>query len=39
MLYMKAIKRVNPKEVSSQEKKNFFCFPLILYLSEMTGIH
>ena len=38
MLYMKAVKRVNPKSSHHKGKK---CFPisLILYLYEMMGIH
>ena len=35
---MKAVKRVNPKKLSSQEKYSFFCF-FNLYLYEMMDVH
>ena len=37
MLYMKAVKKVNPK--SSHHKEKIFPISLILYLHEMMDVH
>ena len=37
MLYMKAVKKVNPK--SSNHKEKIFSISLILYLHEMMDVH
>ena len=38
MVYMKAVKRANPKS-SHHKWKTFFSFSLILYLDETMDVH
>ena len=38
MLYMRGVRRVNPKS-SHHKEKNIFSVSLILYLREIMGVH